>query len=183
MAQPQKTAPQLHRLLKRQLRRLGIDPVRGPADAATWSTLLERIDRTYEQADNDRYTLERSLDVSSREMQSLYEALRAASESRLAEERDRLNAVIASVGDGLCLLNQDNCILLANPESAKLLGGSVEQIEGNNFFKLTGLADDGERVRGPVSARQPYRTDEARCRRFSGFASGRTIGSDVNLDP
>ena len=111
----------MHRLLKTQLRRLRIDPEQGPQSPEQWTALLGRIGSAYEEADQDRYTLERSLDVSSREMHELYDALRASSESQLAAERDRLKAVIASVGDGLCLLDPDHQVLLANPESLRLL--------------------------------------------------------------
>ncbi len=71
-----------HSLLERQLKRLGITVESLPAPVAA---LLELVDRTYRTADQDRYLLERSLTISSQEMQSLYEALRAASESRVSE--------------------------------------------------------------------------------------------------
>jgi len=71
-----------HPLLERQLKRLGLEAESLPAPVAA---LLDLVDRTYRTADQDRYLLERSLTISSQEMQSLYEAMRAASESRVAE--------------------------------------------------------------------------------------------------
>ena len=65
----------LHRLLARQLRKLGLDPERLPSEEAQWRELLEAIDRTYATADQDRYTLERSLRLSSDEMRELNERL------------------------------------------------------------------------------------------------------------
>ncbi|MBT0768543.1 EAL domain-containing protein [Kineosporia sp. J2-2] len=64
----------LHRLLVRQLRRLELDPQRPPAPEA-WNRLLEQVSATYDQADNDRYLMERSLEVSSTEMRGLHESL------------------------------------------------------------------------------------------------------------
>lgn len=71
-----------HPLLERQLKRLGLTAESVPAPVAA---LLDLVDRTYRTADQDRYLLERSLTISSQEMQSLYEALRAAAASREAE--------------------------------------------------------------------------------------------------
>jgi PAS domain S-box-containing protein len=61
-----------HFLLRRQLKKLGIDPDNGPATAEQWARFLERVDRAYTEADNERYLLERSQEISSREMQELY---------------------------------------------------------------------------------------------------------------
>jgi diguanylate cyclase (GGDEF)-like protein/PAS domain S-box-containing protein len=73
----------LHNLLRRQMRRLGLAPGR-PPDEAAWNELLERVSQTYGDADHDRYLLERSQDISSREMRELNEALQ--------HERDRLES-------------------------------------------------------------------------------------------
>ncbi len=63
----------MHEILTRQLRRLGLTPEGAPAP---WGELLSRISNTYAQQDQDRYTLERSLDISAEEMRELHEALR-----------------------------------------------------------------------------------------------------------
>jgi diguanylate cyclase (GGDEF)-like protein len=65
---------ELHHTLARQLRRLGLDPAVGPAPAA-WREFLAVLSTTYTEADDERYTLERSIDLSSREMRSLHEVL------------------------------------------------------------------------------------------------------------
>jgi signal transduction histidine kinase/ActR/RegA family two-component response regulator len=79
----------MHNLLSRQLRKAGLDETTPPT-LEQWSQLLERIDRAYAQIDQDRYLLERSLAISSEEMRQLNDSLRAASESELAIERDKL---------------------------------------------------------------------------------------------
>src|SRR5262245_21324435 len=68
----------LHKMLLRQLRRVGASTVDSPTPAA-WTELLRAISRAYRASDEDRYTIERSLELSSQE----YE--------RLAKERDRLS--------------------------------------------------------------------------------------------
>jgi hypothetical protein len=60
----------LHRLLDRQLRRLGLEPGT-PPDEALWIQLLEKVGRTYEAIDRERYLVEHSVQLASREMQEL----------------------------------------------------------------------------------------------------------------
>jgi signal transduction histidine kinase len=84
----------LHPLLARQLKRLGISPATEVPSLASWNAFLERICKTYTEADQDRYTLERSHTVSSREMAELHEGLRAA-QSQLALANEDLKRALA----------------------------------------------------------------------------------------
>jgi len=84
----------LHNLLRRQLHRLGLAPGRAPA-VEPWDELLQRISQTYGEADQDRYLLERSQEIASREMQALNAALlreRDLLESRVRERTAALEA-------------------------------------------------------------------------------------------
>ncbi len=69
-------------LLQRQLKRLGIDPEGAEPLAEPWGELVRQVARTYHDHDENRYLLERSLELSSSEMNVL--------NTRLAEERRRL---------------------------------------------------------------------------------------------
>ena len=64
----------LHRILARQLSRLNLAPTSSPSPAA-WCELLETLSTSYHEAEDERYTLERSIEVSSREMRGLHEVL------------------------------------------------------------------------------------------------------------
>ena len=61
----------LHNLLRRQLRRLGPRPRPGAGPPTRGATLLDQVSQSYGGADQERYLLERSQDISSREMQEL----------------------------------------------------------------------------------------------------------------
>src|SRR6185437_2866209 len=61
-----------HSLLMRQLKRLGIEMGKRPANAQQWLLFLDRVNRAYTEADQERYLMERSQDIASREMQELY---------------------------------------------------------------------------------------------------------------
>ncbi len=82
---------ELHSVLLRQLKRLGLGPDTPPTGEA-WAELLTRMSRFYTDADQERYTLERSLAISSKEMRELYDELKRTTEGALAEERDKLRA-------------------------------------------------------------------------------------------
>src|SRR6185369_10877037 len=84
----------LHPVLSRQLRKLGLAEDSAP-DAEAWRKLLERVSQTYAEADQDRYMLERSLSVCSKEMTELYEDLRMRSEAALATRAEQLEESLA----------------------------------------------------------------------------------------
>ncbi len=67
----------MHSLLERQLRKFGADEDKFPTKEE-WNDLLKSIDRAYTESDQDRYLMERSLMISSQEMQEVYEKLRAS---------------------------------------------------------------------------------------------------------
>jgi len=121
---------ELHRLLQRQLRRLGISGPDAAPEPEAWRQLLQTVSRTYASAEEDRYLLERSLDLSSREMQALNEHLRQASETRLAAHRDRLASVLAALSDGLCVLDGAGAVESANAAAQALLGADEASLRG-----------------------------------------------------
>jgi diguanylate cyclase (GGDEF)-like protein/PAS domain S-box-containing protein len=94
----------LHALLKRQLRRIGIDLAAGDI-AAPWSELLQRVSRAYEEHDLERYLLERSQDLSSNEMAQLYATVRADRDLLESRVRDRTEALRLSEGRLASLLD------------------------------------------------------------------------------
>ena len=124
------TDDSLHRVLQRQLRRVGIRDPSEPPPPGKWQQLLQRISRTYVDSEEDRYLLERSLDISSREMQELYEQLKAASESRVAAERDRLRSILRALGDGVCVLDEVGRVSMINPAALEILERSGEEMIG-----------------------------------------------------
>ncbi|MGB0712201.1 MAG: response regulator [Gammaproteobacteria bacterium] len=136
----------MDRLLARQLRKLGLAAGSGPADASAWSGFLDLVDRSYGQHQQDRYLLERSLDVSSREMQALYEELRQASESRVALERDRLEAILRGLLDGFCFIRTDGVMEQCNPAAEQMLGLSSRDHDGGVLDRFEIHDGEGERL-------------------------------------
>jgi diguanylate cyclase (GGDEF)-like protein/PAS domain S-box-containing protein len=122
----------LHPLLNRQLKKLGIaDSSASPAPEA-WQELLRRVSQWYSDADQERYLLERSLNISSREMQELSGSLRS--------ERDRLSAILSSLGDGLCALDPEGRLLFINPKGEQLLGWREEELVGRDLLAMVSVS-------------------------------------------
>src|SRR5258708_38428193 len=123
----------MHPLLTRQLKKAGLSELASPQpEPDMWQALLGRVSQSYAEADQERYLLERSLNISSREMQELSGNLRA--------ERDRLSAILRSLGDGLCELDPDGRVLFINPQGELLLGWTEAELVGRDLLALVGAS-------------------------------------------
>jgi len=139
----------LHPLLQRQLKRLGVPDSSAMPNDDVWRGLLERVSRTYLEADQDRYTIERSLSISSREMKQLYEALAAekaalerATElaitdplTGLANHRGahlRLDELVRSGPGGRRSLS----LILADLDGLKLFNDTYGHTSGDDILRL-----------------------------------------------
>lgn len=76
----------LHPTLKRQLAKAGIDAENLPGESQPLRQLFKLISATYSGADQDRYTLERSIEISSREMRTLNEDLQNSNDALKANQ-------------------------------------------------------------------------------------------------
>ncbi|WLT31832.1 PAS domain S-box protein [Geothrix sp. PMB-07] len=147
----------LHSLLQRQLKRSGLDADALP-EGSPLRDLLERISRSYAEADQDRYTLERSLAVSSEEMRTLYEELKRTSESRLAESEQRYRSVVETVQEVIFHTDARGRWVFLNPAWKELTGFTVEESLGSYYLDAV-LPEDRESALAEValSLRNPTR--------------------------
>ncbi len=166
----------MHRLLIRQLRKFGLDQDTIP-DLDQWRQLLQRVDKAYTQIDHDRYLLERSLAISSDEMRQLYDQLKQSSDRQIAKEQEKLNAVVASIGDGVCAMDPHGHVLFINPAGQQLLGWTHEQLSGRSLLDIVEIrhtASDQPDGRPQISLSQrterdgPVRNEDGHFRRKDG---------------
>lgn len=68
----------IHKLLFRQLTREGLSYDVAPEKLSQWQHFIERVNNTYNEADQERYLLERSMKISSDELTNLKERLESA---------------------------------------------------------------------------------------------------------
>lgn len=125
----------MHYSLQRQLKKLAITSWETTTEES-WQALLELISNSYTQSDRDRYTLERSLQISSDEMRDLYESLKKVTAIELSIERDKLNAIINSMGIGLMMISNDGKVTLLNNTALLLLGEQSEIFIGKRLFDI-----------------------------------------------
>ena len=127
----------MHRLLLRQLRRADMKFDQPPeAKLEQWQEFLSHIDRSYREADQDRYTLERSLTISSEEMQSLFETLKHSSATRLSRQRARLRSLIDSIPDLIVFRDTDGVCLGCNRAFATYMSLSEQALIGSKDPQL-----------------------------------------------
>lgn len=154
MTEPGSTTPStsssggVHPTLARQLRRLDLTPTT-PPNLGLWAELLERVNSTYNDTDNNRCLLERSLAISSSEMRGLYEHLRTTSDRELRAERDRLQVVFNSVPDALVVVDPYGVVTDVNQHSRHLLGAPVELV-GRLLSDVVSCSMKGDPMRTPM---------------------------------
>ncbi|HVG01984.1 MAG TPA: PAS domain S-box protein, partial [Nitrospira sp.] len=139
----------MHPLLSRQLKRLGLETATVPSSPDAWQQLLEGLNHSYIEADQRLELLERSIALSSKDMQDLNEQLRRTSESRLTEERDKLHTVLRSIGDGLCVVDHNWNILLLNPEGQRLCAHTEAEVVGRPLPAIMTLSS-GTNLTEPI---------------------------------
>lgn len=129
----------LHKVLQRILKRFNADdktPITSPED---WKNFLQRIHNAYNSAEQERYLLERSLRISSKEMQERW------------EEKNQLTKHLAKSEAQFRAMND------ASPLGVFMIDGSQECIYCNKTFTgLTGLEDSQMFQDGWVKNFQTY---------------------------
>ncbi len=126
----------MHKLLKRQLKKAKINPDIKDLDHKQLEMLLDLVDRTYHESDRDRYTIERSLMLSSKEMQNLYEELKTKSETELARDRALLRSLIDSIPDLIFFKDKNSAYLGCNLAYSGYVGRTENELIGKTDFDL-----------------------------------------------
>ena len=115
---------ELHPLLTRQLRRLKLDGGAAP-DATAFALLLQRISSAYAESEQDRYLLERSQDISSREMAELNQALQTS--------QARLTSLLSLSSDWVWEQDAEGRFTFVSEELLERTGVACEALLGFGF--------------------------------------------------
>lgn len=131
-----------HSLLERQLRRRFGSVVGTPAEVADF---LADVDAAYHEADEDRQMLERSLDLSSKE-------LLEANALQLAE-KERLASSLYSIGEGVITADFTGSITLINRVACELTGWAHDEAVGRSIEQVFHVTDEksGQTLEAPQS--------------------------------
>jgi PAS domain S-box-containing protein len=130
-------------LLKRQLRRSALSEDSAPT-LEQWKMHLETIERTYEEVEQDRYTLERSLAISSEEMRELYDNLKRSSDSALATEHAKLRksvaiheAILEAALDGVLVVDEQRRVVSQSRRFAELWKLTPDDFSAGTASRVT----------------------------------------------
>jgi diguanylate cyclase (GGDEF)-like protein/PAS domain S-box-containing protein len=80
----------MHKLLKRQLKK---------TNATVDKEFLELVNQAYKDADEDRELNEHAINLSSKEMQGLYDKLKASAEEKIRQSEERYNKLISALDE------------------------------------------------------------------------------------
>jgi len=158
----------MHPVLARQLRRLSLDPDTPPALTA-WQRLLERVERCYVDADDERYTRERLMELSSQEMAALHQQLREHDERRF-------HALLAGSSDTTIVVDAAGEIAYVSSSATRVLHLATDQLQGHPmavFIQRHVHPDDA----GHLTAKLQHLLDTAGCEESVEFRLRRPDGS------
>lgn len=118
----------MHKILRRQLKRLELGPA-APPDSKAWGEFLNTIELAYRQADQDRYLLERSLAISSKETQDLYDQEQRRIKEALRVSEGKYRSLFEHAIDSIFIIDvESRRILDVNQVAADRLGYSREEL-------------------------------------------------------
>ena len=121
-----------HRLLARQLSKLDLTETLAP-DAKTWSAFVGVVNRAYQDGDQDRYTLERSVALSSEEMQTLYQ--------EKSTHEAHLRSIVESLNELIWLKDPSGVYLNCNPMFERFMGMTEADMVGKTDAQLGSRAN------------------------------------------
>jgi diguanylate cyclase (GGDEF)-like protein/PAS domain S-box-containing protein len=143
---------ELHPLLARQLRRVGQDMDRPPRDSRAWQNLLLRVGKAYREADQDRYLLERSQEISSRELH--------AQAQRLRLNEARLSSLLSLSSDWVWEVDTEFRFTFISDGLRTSTGLEIASLIGRRLWEIPGVEvtlNERNRMLAQVKAGQPFR--------------------------
>ncbi len=141
----------LHPLLARQVRKLSLSGNATPS-ADAFRSLLARVSKAYAESEQDRYLLERSQDVSSREMAALNQALRVS--------KARLTSLLSLSSDWVWEQDVEGRFTFVSDELRERTDIDRDALIGNACSvngPLTADLLELVRMRAHVSRHEPFR--------------------------
>lgn len=137
----------MHKILDKQIRKFFGKPDSIPDEL---HTLFENIDRTYKHLDEDRALLERSLELSSKELIEINSKLQQEIKKvnfqalKLEESKIKDEAILSSIGDGMIVTDKNGKIIIMSSQAEVMLGWRFDEIKDKDMIDfIPALDKDG----------------------------------------
>ena len=121
-----------HQTLKSQLKKLNLDST-SPPHQKNWIAFLREINQAYTQTDQEKTLLEQSLNISSTEIQKLYETRLHKVITKLVDQRDNLESIFNNLPEAIITFDGDGQFITLNPAAEKLFGYSQQELIGQSL--------------------------------------------------
>ncbi|WP_127471481.1 ATP-binding protein [Thiomicrorhabdus aquaedulcis] len=126
---------------------------------------LGHLQQAYQGFDDERYSMERALQVSSDEMVQLHERIRQHSHEQLKAQEHKFKAILESLNDGVCELDLNCAMLYANQAALELMNlpsnATLSDYNILNVFSLPELTDEPERLKALLHQGDVLKIDTA----------------------
>ena len=157
----------LHKTLQRQLIKAFGSQQRIPKDLYS---LFQTISDTYFHADEDRDLIERSLEISSRELENLNRKLQSEGEliekevekrtQELSAERNKLSIILSGIVDAVIAVDLERKIILFNKAAENVTGYKVAQVIDKPIDDVIKLFDNATQISSETFCPMPQNNFE-----------------------
>lgn len=137
-----------HKILQRQIAKFVANPASISPDL---ESLLEAISQTYQHFDEDHELIERSLELSSKELEGLNARLRTEKDrieheveqrtQELKAERNKLEITLASIVDAVIAVDLNRNIIIFNKAAEQLTGYTASDVLGKPLDPVVTIFD------------------------------------------
>jgi PAS domain S-box-containing protein len=128
-----------HPIVGELLRRAGASEAEAPA-LATWREVLGLLDQMLREADRERDTLERSIEVASGDMQRVYQELKRKTETKRVEQEAIMRATLESAVEGILVTDNARHVIAVNKRFAELSGLPLDALATSDQRALVAAA-------------------------------------------
>ena len=126
----------MHPRLARQLKRLRLIDQSYPQSPETWQAFLEKINQAYKEFDEERALLERSLMISSQEIQALFDDIREKGEQKVKSEQAQTRTIIDAALDAIVGMDSDGKIIEWNAQATQTFGWEAHEVLGQILAEI-----------------------------------------------
>lgn len=157
----------LHPKLREFFDDIGVSDPQAPPTKDSWSRILRGMNRLCAEGEQTQFLLDQTLETLGRSSTQL--------ESKVVEEREKLQSVLSAIHDGVCAIDRRGRVLFINPAARRLFGCESDHRSDFSLIDALGFDEIESESKAEVLARintgETLRNDEATLRVKQGRAT------------